>query len=275
MYGILKSSLTCHSNPHLTKHHRSKDGIAVWIAYVLEYSNNGSNAVRIRILESKLLRPYNHRQHGDIPTYVDDFQTVVSELEGLYLEELHAGRPSGSLSDTQKKNWLLNGIAGDPHTHALVQQLRREPHLGYEQTAYDLRTQTIQAEFDLNPSGKSRRAMLGQANTDVGESHMTTEHAIRLFHTLAVDLGPTQAYASFQSPAFRESLKIPQSIWFELSDKLKEEVNAIRKHIQQTRAANRDSGGTLRESRMTQVIQRKDMNTLVAHLMQSLASILA
>jgi hypothetical protein len=229
LYGILKSSLKCHSNPHLTQHNSSKDGIRVWIAYVLEYSNNGSNAVRIRQLESQLLVPYNSRQHKDVPSYVDDFQTVISELEGLYLEEQHAGRPSGSLSDTQKKNWLLNGIAKDPHTHPLIQQLRRETHLSYEQTAHDLRTQTIQAEFDLNPAGNSRRAMLGYSDMGSDTESMSTSDAIRLFHALSADMGYAHAYASFQSPTYRESLKIPTSIWRELSDKLKEEVNAIRK----------------------------------------------
>src|SRR5210317_2677382 len=153
------------------------------MAYVKEYSNSGSNAVRIQQLESMLHKQYNPR-HSSIPDFVDTFQTIMSELEGLYVEEEAAGHSVGSLNDPQKKRWLLNAVATDASLQPLVQSLRRG-FKNYEEVAHELRSTSIQAEYDLNPTGKTRHAMFGTATasdmTDANnEEHEAPGWAVRI-----------------------------------------------------------------------------------------------
>ena len=248
LYGILKSSLTCRSNPHLSKHSPTRDGISVWMAYIKEYSNSGSNTVRIQQLESKLHKQYSPRQ-GSIPDYVDTFQTIMSELEGLYIDEESAGRPAGHLNDAQKKRWLLNAVATDAALQPLVQRLREGTH-SYEEVAHKVRSTALQTDYDLNPSGKPRRAMKATTDMDTDSLEPQDDHsaimdnAMRMFHTVGRDVGYRKAYNMIGNPRTMESLKIPRSIWLELTDRLKDEMNAIRDRIREKRS--RAQGGDTR-----------------------------
>src|SRR5210317_1266612 len=237
------------------------------MAYVKEYSNSGSNAVRIQQLESMLHKQYNPR-HSSIPDFVDTFQTIMSELEGLYVEEEAAGHSVGLLNDPQKKRWLLNAVATDASLQPLVQSLCRG-FKSYEEVAHELRSTSIQAEYDLNPTGKTRRAMLDTAThmepaeVDMDES---VEHALRVFHMMGKTSGYNKAYQMMTNPCTMELLKIPKSIWLELTNKLKEEMNAIRMHIRKKRAC--DQGGALSHLYQMQHRNRISLqNILEAHQM--------
>ena len=75
----------------------------------MEYSNTGSNVIYIYQLKILLYKQFNPRL-SIILNYINTFQIIMSTLEGQNLEEGAAGSPSGSLNDTQKKQWLLNSV---------------------------------------------------------------------------------------------------------------------------------------------------------------------
>ena len=110
----------------------------------------------------------------------------------------------------------MNTVATDSTLQPLVQRLH-EGNKTYNEVSHNIRSNSLQAEYALNLTGKTSRAMLGHVDmeADYEDNNSLIENAFQMFHAIGASSGYSKAYNVINSPRTMESQKIPRPIWLE------------------------------------------------------------
>ena len=214
LYGMLKSSnREGGERKILLRHSDSQDGLLAWIDFKKDYGNNGSDEIRVEILEEKIATKYSRHYTGGFISYLDDFQATMSELEILL--------PS-DYSDARRRRLLLQNVGNARGISHLVQYCK-DFELSFDQSIRYLRENSMIIHHRNQVSEKQVHKV------EATSSHqLNMEETRQLFHTMAEEAGYINAFHVLNSSSnLRESLSIPPKIWTALSESLKAEIANI------------------------------------------------
>ena len=109
LYGAIKVACGRRNPARSTfiKFNRTKDGIRAWRALEQKYESETIRDRRIETLEMDLDTPYNKSQRGGLATFLNNFETNLSELVELGEEQYE--------QETTKKRKLFAALSHDPN----------------------------------------------------------------------------------------------------------------------------------------------------------------
>ena len=214
LYGLLQSATKQRSNPYLIHHKKDKDGLIVWIKFEKAYAYNGSRVIKSEELEDELYKKYDPRAHKGIADYIDKFQTWMEELEAL---------GTRNYQDADKKRTLLRNLKSDTRLLSLIQICQDDVFKDFESTANYLRENGTSLDRTLKNTDSTTSKMLKTEKT------LDLDECLKIVQKLSQESSLIKAYNTLKSPMVRESLKIPDEIWFQLEPKIKERILEIRK----------------------------------------------
>jgi hypothetical protein len=222
MFGILQT-VTRHFEEKICNRYRdTQDGFAAWFEFRKEYSNNGSDELRVEELETKIQAKFETNKFTSFVQYIDLFESNGFQLMELSPKHWHEDR---------LKKLLLTNIRECRHEKiAFVHNFARV-HRGdwsFSQMMKSIKDHSHEIDRDLagNPRGVFTSTSEPEADsTDVSDS------VVLRVQKMVDENGVTSAYIALQNSVVRDSLGIPAAIWKRLEPKLQERVKKIREEI--------------------------------------------
>ena len=246
LYGMLFASNRGRDDKILMRHSTDQDGIAAWIAFKEDYGNNGSKELKVNELEVAIKKMYDPTKEG-VAGYIDRFSAQMQELESLI---------PGQYGEAMKKRLILSNMSTSSELTYFVQTCRDNPSMSFKDvTTYFRRNaawmdqhQHSRQKLSSHRSGSNTMLRVGmEEDEDLVTDHVTEvsqetnlnlnlEETTALIHKLSSETSVYNTYQSLQSKTFRESLRIPDSIWNMLEPSLRKKIDEIRSTIRKQRA---------------------------------------
>jgi hypothetical protein len=222
MFGILQT-VTRHFEEKICNRYRdSQDGFAAWSEFRKEYSNNGSDELRVEELETKIQTKFDTGKFKSFVQYIDSFESNGFQLMELSPKHWHEDR---------LKKLLLTNIRECRHEKiAFVHNFARVHRESWTFSEMMRSIKDHSHEVDRDLTNSSRGAFASQSESET-TADKTMESVVLRVKQMVDDSGLTSAYVALQNSVVRDSLGIPAAIWKRLEPKLQERVKEIREQI--------------------------------------------